>query len=168
METMDLSGTVSIIVQEYQANPGIFFENHLYGCLSLLESRLDSSGSLDVSHVLIGSQNGFYKNPVCLYEGSAAYQSVWAHLFQTDVSACFVDDLEDALIEALEGSAFFSHGVEHGDLSAELEDKAALMLKAAEPKTKRRLAKSRKGVQAGTPPKSKLRFDKTRRARTTA
>jgi hypothetical protein len=159
METMDLSGTVSIIVQEYQTHPGIFFENHLYGCLSLLESRLDSSGALDGSHVLIGSQNGFYKNPVCLFEGSAAYQSVWAQLFQNDVSAGFVDNLEDALIEALEGSVFFSYAVEHGDLSAELEARATALM----PKAKRRLAKSRKGVQVGTPPKSKLRFDKTRR-----
>ena len=161
METMDLSGTVSIIVQEYQANPGIFFENHLYGCLSLLEGRLDSSGALDVSSngSLIGVEHGFYKNSLCVYEGSAAYQGIWKHLFQTDVSATFVDDLEDALIEAFEGSVFFSHGVEHGDLSAELEAKAASLL----PKPKKRLAKSRKGVQVGTPPKSKLRFDKTRR-----
>ena len=158
METMDLSGTVSIIVQEYQANPGIFFENHLYGCLSLLESRLDASGSLD------GSQNGFYKNPLCVYEGSAAYQAVWMQLFQNDVSSAFVDDLEDALIEAFEGSTFFSYAVEHGDLSAELEAKANALMPL---KPKKRLAKSRKGVQVGTPPKSKLRFDKTRRSRAT-
>jgi len=96
-----------------------------------------------------------------VYEGSVAYQDVWKHLFQNDVSATFVDDLEDAVIEAFEGSTFFSYGVEHGDLSAELEDKANALMPL---KTKRRLAKSRKGVPpVGTPPKSKLRFDKTRR-----
>jgi len=182
---MDLSGTVSIIVQEYQSNPGIFFENHLYGCLNLLESRLDSSGPLDLSGAwsAIGSQNGFYKNPLCLYDGSVGYQSVWKQLFQNDISVPFVDDLEDALIEALDASTFFSYGVDNGDLSAELEVKAASLLpeaaslspKAASllpeaaslsPKPKGRLAKSRKGVHAGTPPKSKLRFDKTRRRRT--
>ena len=161
LETMDLSGIVSTILQEYQSHPGIFFENHVYGCLSLLETRIDASGAIDTSGTWssIGSQNGFYKNPLCLFEGSKAYQAVWHQLFQNDVSAAFVDDLEDALIEAFTDSKFFSVGVENGDLPKELESEADTLM----PKSRRRLAKSRKGVQVGTPPKSKLRFDKTRR-----
>jgi hypothetical protein len=164
MEAMDLSGIASIILQEYQSNPGIFFENHVYGCLSLLETRLDASAAIDTSGLWssIGSQNGFYKNPLCLFEGSKAYQNIWDHLFQNDVSAAFVDDVEDLLIEAFANSKFFSEGVDNGELSEELIAEAD----ACMPKPRRRYAKSRKGVQVGTPPKSKLRFDKTRRSRT--
>jgi hypothetical protein len=161
MEAMDLSGIASIILQEYQTHPGIFFENHVYGCLSLLETRLDSSAVIDVSDnwSSIGSQNGFYKVDACLFEGSLAYQDVWRQLFRMDVSAAFVDDLEDLLIDAFGQSQFFSEGVDNGDLSKELEGVADALM----PKAKRRLAKSRKGARLGTPPKTKLRFDKTRR-----
>jgi hypothetical protein len=161
MEAMDLSGIASIILQEYKSSPGIFFENHVYGCLSLLETRLNTSGILDVSDnwSSIGSQNGFYKNPLCLFEGSKAYRESWEQLFQNDVSAAFVDDLEDMLIEAFAESKFFSEGVDNGELSKELEAEADAWM----PKAKKRFSKSRKGVQVGTPPKSKLRFDKTRR-----
>jgi len=166
MEAMDLSGIASIILQEYQLSPGIFFENHVYGCLSLLETRLDASAVIDVGDnwSSIGSQNGFYKNPLCLFEGSNAYRASWEQLFQNDVSAAFVDDLEDRLIEAFTDSKFFSGGVDNGELSKELEAEADALM----PKAKKRFSKSRKGVQVGTPPKSKLRFDKTRRRCSTA
>uniref|UniRef100_A0A6C0K1V5 Uncharacterized protein n=1 Tax=viral metagenome TaxID=1070528 RepID=A0A6C0K1V5_9ZZZZ len=159
---MDISGLTAIILQEYTSYPGIFFENHVYGCLTLLEERLADSSNVDVSAQWqqIGAEYGFFRDPLCIYEGSPAYRSAWQILLGMDGSAQFVDDLEDAVIEALDASTFFSYGVDHGDLSPELAEAA---LKAMKP-AKRLLSKSRKGVRVATPPKVKgARFIKTRR-----
>lgn len=158
---MDISGLTTLLLEEYRSHPGIFFENHVYGCLTLLEERLDASHA-DVSceWQQIGANYGFFRDPLCLYEGSPAYRSAWQTLLGMDGSAQFVDDLEDAVIEALDASTFFSYGVDHGDLSPELAEAA---LKAMKP-AKRLLSKSRKGVRVATPPKAKgARFIKTRR-----
>ena len=157
---MDLSGIASIILQEYQSHPGIFFENHLYGCLTLLEERLTDASHVDVCWQQIGMEHGFFRDPLCLYEGSPAYRSAWQNLLGMDGCAQFVDDLEDAVIAALDASTFFSYGVDHGDLSPEL---AEVALKAMKP-ARRLLSKSRKGVRVATPPKARgARFLKTRR-----
>ena len=159
---MDVSGLTTIILEEYRSHPGIFFENHLYGCLTLLEERLTDASHIDVSAQWqqIGVEHGFFRDPLCIYEGSPSYRSAWQTLLGMDGSAQFVDDLEDAVIGALDASIFFSYGVDHGDLSPEL---AEVALKAMKP-AKRLLSKSRKGVRIATPPKAKgARFIKTRR-----
>ena len=68
---MDVSGLTTIILEEYRSHPGIFFENHLYGCLTLLEERLTDASHVDVSAQWqqIGVEHGFFRDPLCIYEG---------------------------------------------------------------------------------------------------
>ena len=177
---MDYSELTGLILNEFQSHAGLAFENHLYGCFTLLEQRLDSSGTaIDVSSNFhrIGSEHGFFKNLLCIYDASGTYRDAWIKVFAQDISDGFVDQLEDSVFEPLASSQFFSVAVDNGELTEALQALATQIIEPVPnlsgshviiqdtivpPIIKKRLAKSRKGVARGTPPRSH-RFRKTRR-----
>ena len=168
---MDYSELTGLILNEFQSHVGLAFENHLYGCFTLLEQRLDGSGTaIDVSSSFhqIGSEHGFFKNPLCIYDVSGTYRDAWIKVFAQDISEGFVDQLEDAVFEPLSKSQFFSVAVDNGELTEALQLIATQIVEPPDlsgsivPLVKKRLAKSRKGAAKGTPPRSH-RFRKTRR-----
>jgi hypothetical protein len=176
---MDYSELTGLILNEFQSHAGLAFENHLYGCFTLLEQCLDGSGLVvDVSQSFhqIGADHGFFKNPLCTYDASGTYRDAWIKVFAQDISDGFVDQLEDAVFESLGKSQFFSVAVDNGELTEALQLIATQMISVPDLSgssviihntailpVKKRLIKSRKGVRIGTPPKTKLRFDKTRK-----
>jgi hypothetical protein len=162
---MDYSELTGLILNEFQSHAGLAFENHLYGCFTLLEQCLDGSGLvIDVSQTFhrIGADHGFLKNPLCTYDASGTYRDAWIRVFAQDISDGFVDQLEDAVFESLGKSQFFSVAVDNGELTEALQLIATQIVEPPPPIVKKRLAKSRKGVAKGTPPRSH-RFRKTRR-----
>jgi hypothetical protein len=170
---MDYSELTGLILNEFQSHAGLAFENHLYGCFTLLEQRLDSSGLLvDVSQSFhqIGAEHGFFKNPLCTYDASGTYRDAWIKVFAQDISDGFVDQLEDSVFEPLASSQFFSVAVDNGELTEALQAIATQIVEppipdpsgSIVPPVKKRLVKSRKGAVKGTPPRSH-RFRKTRR-----
>jgi len=119
---MDISG---IILKEYAFSKGLLFENHLYGCFSLLEQRIDSSGVvLDCSFEQIGVCHGFLKDERATYRGSQAYQSLWLPLLTESgvLSESYVDELEDAGFDAMRdvSATYFVAGLDTGELPEEL------------------------------------------------
>jgi hypothetical protein len=121
---MDYSELTGLILKEFQSHAGLAFENHLYGCFTLLEQRLDGSGLLvDVSQTFhrIGADHGFFKNPLCTYDTSGTYSDAWMKVFAQDISDGFVDQLEDSVFEPLSKSQFFSVAVDNGELTEVLQ-----------------------------------------------
>jgi hypothetical protein len=170
---MDLSGITAIIINEFTNSKGLLFENHLYGCFTLLEHQIDSSSvALDCNFNQIGAQHGFLKDPRALFTGSEAYQSLWVPLVgqsptgkhplltsrQTDA---FVDELEDGLFDFMRDSSavFFAAALDTGELPEPVLKEA---LTALAPVKRRRLlhTKSRAPV---TPIKKSRHLGKTRR-----
>lgn len=177
---MDYPELTGLILNEFQSHAGLAFENHLYGCFTLLEQRLDGSGLfVDLSQTFhqIGAEHGFFKNSLCIYDASETYRDAWIKVFTQDISDGFVDQLEDSVFEPLASSQFFSVAVDNGELTEALQALATQIIEpvpdlsrshviiqdtTVPPIIKKRFAKSRKGVAKGTPPRSH-RFRKTRR-----
>jgi hypothetical protein len=169
---MDVSSVLTTILAECDANRGISFENHLYGCFALAEHLTSPSGEqFDISEgwTTIGINFGFFSDKRCVYEGSAAYKEVWRTLFQT-ASAEFVEALEDATFKplCLKGTIFFAGAMSTGELPETLSSLAASLLvepavvaTATATSTPRRLQKTR-GRRIVTPAKIH-RFNKTRK-----
>jgi len=169
----DLSGIKTILINEFMASKGLLFENHLYGCFTLLEQQIDSSAvALDCSFNLIGAQYGFLKDPRALYTGSEAYQSLWTpHVGQSPTGKiplltsrqtdAFVDELEDTLFDYMRDSSavFFGAALDTGELPEPILKEALSVLA---PSKRRRLlhTKSRAPV---TPIKKSRHLGKTRR-----
>jgi hypothetical protein len=170
---MDVSSVLTIILSECDANRGISFENHLYGCFALAEHITSPSGEqFDISEgwASIGIQYGFFSDKRCVYEGSAAYKEAWRTIFQT-ASAEFVEALEDATFKplCLKGTIFFAGALSTGELPETLSSLAASLLvepvvavaAAVDTAPQRRLQKTR-GRRIVTPAKIH-RFNKTRK-----
>jgi hypothetical protein len=167
---MDVSSVLTTILSECDANRGISFENHLYGCFALAEHITSPSGEqFDISEgwASIGCQYGFFSDRRCVYEGSAAYKETWRTIFQT-ASAEFVEALEDATFKplCLKGTIFFAGAMSTGELPETLSSLAASLLVepiagAVATAPARRLQKTR-GRRIVTPAKIH-RFNKTRK-----
>ena len=170
---MDLSGTdllgiKAVLLNEFTTSKGLLFENHLYGCFTLLEQQIDSSSvALDCSFNQIGAQYGFLKDPRALYTGSEPYQSLWIPLLTSIQTDAFVDELEDGIFDFMRDSSavFFGAALDTGGLPEPvLKEALALLasLTAAAPVKRRRLlhTKSRAPI---TPIKKSKHLSKTRR-----
>ena len=121
---MDLSGIQSVILKEYAFSKGLLFENHLYGCFTVLEQYLDASDYvLDCSFNQIGVSHGFLNDGRAIYTGSEQYQSLWLNLFaKTDLSDGFVDELEDCIFDSMKdvSAVYFVAALDSGELPEEL------------------------------------------------
>ncbi len=172
---MDLSGIKAIIINEFTNSKGLLFENHLYGCFTLLEQQIDSSSvALDCSFNQIGAQYGFLKDPRALFTGSEAYQSLWiSHVGQSPTGKlplltsrqtdAFVDELEDGIFDFMRDSSavFFAAALDTGELPEAVLKEAFNALTAVPVKRRRLLhTKSRAPV---TPIKKSRHLGKTRR-----
>jgi len=161
---MDLSGIRAALLNEYTASKGLLFENHLYGCFTLLELQIDSSASaLDCSFNQIGVQHGFLKDPRAVFTGSEAYRSLWTPLLTSQQTDAFVDELEDGLFDYMRdiSSAYFAPALDTGELPEAVLKEALTALTALIPKRRRLLhTRSRAPV---TPIKKTKHLSKTRR-----
>jgi len=162
---MDLSGVKELVLKEYAISKGLLFENHLYGCFTLLEKRIDTSGVvLDCSFNAIGSKHGFFTDVRALYTGSSSYQSFWMPLLTVgeSLSGDFVDALEDLIFDEMRdiSSVYFSGALESGELPEDL-----LKLAEASFVKRRRLPRTR-SKQAITPLQRPKGLAKTRRKKT--
>jgi len=121
---MDLSGIHEVILKEYAISKGLLFENHLYGCFTVLEQCLDVSGyTLDCSFNKIGVNHGFLNDGRAIYTGSEGYQNLWLNLFaKTDLSDGFVDGLEDCIFDSMKdvSAVYFVAALDSGELPQEL------------------------------------------------
>jgi hypothetical protein len=161
---MDISGIMDVVLKEYTLSKGLLFENHLYGCVSLLESRIDTSACvLDCSLNTIGVHHGFLKDARALYTGSNAYQSLWLTLLQPQelLVDTFVDEFEDAVFSAMRdvSSVFFAAALDTGELPEELLAEAEAALTVKRRRLRRTLTK-----QAITPIHKHKGLSKTRKA----
>jgi len=162
---MDLSANQAVILKEYAFSKGLLFENHLYGCFTVLEQYLDVSGyTLDCSFNQIGLTHGFLKDPRTLYAGSEGYQGVWNTIFaRTDISEGFVDSLEDCIFDSMKdvSAVYFVAALDSGELPEAL-------LKGIEEAfvTKRRRLPKTRSKRALTPMQKPKGLSKTRRQRT--
>jgi hypothetical protein len=159
---MDLSGICAVLLNE---SKGLLFENHLYGCFTLLEQQIDSSSvALDCSFNQIGAHHGFLKDRRALYTGSDAYQSLWIPLLTSQQTDAFVDELEDSIFDSMRDSSanYFAAALDTGELPEPILKEALTVLTALAPVKRRRLlhTKSRAPV---TPIKKSKHLGKTRR-----
>jgi hypothetical protein len=141
---MDVSGALHVLLREYETSKGLFFENHVYGCISLLEQWIEGSLDLSGSHVTfqegsppfdldaqwneIGAHHGFYRPLVAEapYEGSAEYKAFWSSLFRGPVlTEKVLDVFEEAVWKAYKqiGAVYFCGALATGDLTPELLEK---------------------------------------------
>jgi hypothetical protein len=156
---MDLSGIKAILINEFTTSKGLLFENHMYGCFTLLEHQIDSSATcLDCSFNQIGANYGFLKDPRTLFTGSEAYQSLWIPLLTSKQTDIFVDELEDSIFDYMRDSSatYFVAALDTGELPEPVLKEALSVFK------RRRLlhTKSRAPV---TPIKKSRHLSKTRR-----
>jgi hypothetical protein len=108
---MDCSGIVHAVLAEYDscetAAVSVAFQNHLYGCLSVVEQQtdegevlLDLSGS-DPSWMnpwtILGIEYGFLSDPRATYRGSEKYKSVMTSLLSSIIPQTELEPLEEAL-----------------------------------------------------------------------
>jgi len=159
---MDLSGIRALLINEYTASKGLLFENHLYGCFTLLEQQIDSSvTALDCSFSHIGIQYGFLKDPRAVFTGSEPYQSLWTPLLTSQQTDTFVDELEDSLFDYMRdiSSAYFAPALDTGELPEPLLKGALVVLT---PVKRRRLLHTKSKAPV-TPIKKAKHLSKTRR-----
>jgi hypothetical protein len=162
---MDLSGSHLCILNEYTANKGLHFENHLYGCLTLLEKRLDVSACvLDCSFQHIGAEYGFLKDKRAVYTGSETYQSLWNPLLLAEgiLDPSIVDSLEDLLFDFMRdvSSVYFTPALDSGELPEHLLKGIEALLA---PVVKRRRLPKTKSKRPVTPVQKGKGLNKTRR-----
>lgn len=141
---MDVSGALHVLLREYETSKGLFFENHVYGCISLLEQWIEGSLDLSGSHVTfgegsapfdldtqwdqIGAHHGFYRPLVAEapYKGSPEYKALWNNLFRGPVlTEQVLDVFEEAVWKAYKqiGAVYFCGALATGDLTSELLEK---------------------------------------------
>lgn len=122
---MDISGILTVLLAELNETASLPFENHFYGCITLLEQwaegDADLSGSLltfkdgtrfDISGswASIGTSHGF-SDTTLSYEGSSNYKNLWMSIFATKrVELADLDAMEDAVFPEIvhHGAVFFA------------------------------------------------------------
>lgn len=154
---MDVSGAIDRICEEIRAfvTPpskvaSLQFENHLYGCLSVLEMFAeDASGIGDVSANFsgVGHEYGFFHDERSVHNGwSNSYRDTWLWVWQTvgrerrDMSD--VEWIESALIGRINDSAafsFFKVALESGDIPDELYDECTALMESMKVPGKKRV-----------------------------
>ena len=170
---MDLSGINDLILKEYALKKGLLFENHLYGCFTLLEQRIDSSAVvLDCSFDQIGVSHGFFKDLRTGFTGSADYQSFWLPLLSAEghLEESYVDSLEDCIFDAMQdiSSVFFAPALDTGELPEALLEVAEATFVTEQsiqsvPVKRRRLPRTR-NKHSVTPIQKTKGLSKTRKA----
>ena len=176
---MDLSGITSVLLKEYHSSKGLSFENHLYGCFSLLEQvaegSVEVSGSIlqfatpfDVSGswASIGLVHGFQEDTQG-FEGSQEYRATWLPLITKRVGLEEVDALEDCVFMGLReaGAVQFVAALD-ADKVSETEGKALdkpLAEPLAKPLAKHPNKRRTRHKRTVTPIKRHHRYAKTRR-----
>jgi hypothetical protein len=164
---MDLSGIATILQQEYALSKGLLFENHVYGCFTMLEHCIDSSGFFDCSFNQIGVNHGFFKDSRAVFTGSDAYQSLWPTLLSSSQTDAFVDQLEDTIFDFMKdiSSVYFTAALETGELPEPLHKEALSFVSSLNPviaPKRRRLLHTRSRASV-TPIKKTKHLSKTRR-----
>lgn len=124
---MDVSATVGIILEEFESceTPilSICFQNHLYGCLSVIEQQTEEEEILlDLSvtdWTLLGQEYGFLEDGKSVYSGSESYRSLLTDLLTRIVPQTDLDLLEETLFALLRetNATYFQAAL----VSAELE-----------------------------------------------
>ena len=130
---IDISGTVQTLLAEYDSCESVAvsvaFQNHLYGCLSVVEQQTDEKEVLlDLSGVdsagmnlwpTLGIEYGFLSDPRATYRGSEAYKSTLLPLLSSVLLQTDLDLLEEALFSRMKetDAKYFQAAL----LSAELD-----------------------------------------------
>ena len=172
---MDVSGAIDIICNEIRTfvSPpstlaSLQFENHLYGCLSVLEMLAeDVSGIADLSANFsgVGHEFGFFHDERSIHDGwSNLYRDTWLWIWQTvgrerrDMSG--VEWIESALIGQINDVSgvsagactgisagactstpfsFFKVALESGDIPDKLYDECTELMESMKVPAKKRL-----------------------------
>jgi hypothetical protein len=112
---MDISGTIQCVLDEFELCESeamsIAFQNHLYGCFSIIEQHTENgSVLLDLSNTDISNSNpwttlgidyGFLEDTRAVYAGSDRYRSVMTDLLLTLWTDEQVEELEQLVFEFL-------------------------------------------------------------------
>ena len=183
---MDISGILTVLLAELNGTASLPFENHFYGCITLLEQwaegDADLSGSLltfkdgtlfDISGswASIGTSHGF-SDTTLSYEGSSNYKNLWMSIFATKrVELADLDAMEDAVFPEIvhHGAVFFADVWKNvsGDAVATAVAAAAATVPTnviVKPKV-RRHRKTRMGRRIITPIRHPRRLCKTRKSK---
>lgn len=131
---MDISNITQILFNEFDANKGLLFENHLYGLFVVYQGLVeDPSSVLENAEEwsTIGIRHGFLNDDRATYEGSPAYKDIWTRILH-DPSFCDIDAIEDAIFGpiCLRGAVFFASALSNGTLPPVLQEIALEMLDA--------------------------------------
>ena len=157
---MDVSGAIDRICDEIHvfATPpsklaSLQFENHLYGCLSVLEMLAEDAsgiGDLSANFSGVGHEYGFFHDERSVHDGwSNTYRDTWLWVWQTvgrerrDMSD--VELIESALIGRINDVSctdtpfsFFKVALESGDIPDELYDECTGLMESMKVPGKKR------------------------------
>ena len=159
---MDVSGAIDRICDEIRvfATPpsklaSLQFENHLYGCLSVLEmlaEDVSGIGDLSANFSDVGHEYGFFHDERSVHDGwSNSYRDTWLWVWRTvgrerrDMSD--VELIESALIgrindvSGISGThfSFFKVALESGDIPDELYDECTALMESMKAPAKKRV-----------------------------
>jgi len=155
---MDVSGAIDIIrneIRTFVSPPSTLaslqFENHLYGCLSVLEMLAEDAsgiGDLSANFSGVGHEFGFFHDERSVHDGwSNSYRDTWLWIWQTvgrerrDMSG--VELIESALIgqinDVSDAFSFFKVALESGDLPDKLYDECTELMESMKVPAKKRL-----------------------------
>ena len=139
---MDISGTIQCVLDEFEACDSeamsIAFQNHLYGCFSIMEQHTENgSVLLDLSKDLskdlsgtdqqtdpwttLGIEYGFLEDGRAAYTGSDRYRSVMTELLLTLWADEQLEELELSVFDGLrtiDAKYFIAALEEHADVLA--------------------------------------------------
>ena len=158
---MDVSDAIHRICEEIRvfATPpsklaSLQFENHLYGCLSVLEMLAEDAsgiGDLSANFSGVGHEYGFFHDERSVHDGwSNSYRDTWLWVWRTvgcerrDMSD--VELIESALIRRINDVSgisgtqfsFFKVALESGDIPDELYDECTALMETMKAPAKKR------------------------------
>ena len=142
--SIDMSGIIQTLLTEYDSCEtvaiSVAFQNHLYGCLSVIEQQTDESevlldlSGLDSSEMnlwtTLGIEYGFLPDPRATYRGSATYKSVMTALLSRIIPQPDLDLLEDALFGRMKetDATYFQAALVSAELDPALLTEIAALL----------------------------------------
>ena len=137
--SIDMSGIIQTLLTEYESCDkvaiSVAFQNHLYGCLSVIEQQTDESEVLldlssDDSWTTLGIEYGFLPDPRATYRGSATYKSVMTALLSRIIPQPDLDLLEDALFGRMKetDATYFQAALVSAELDPALLTEIAALL----------------------------------------
>lgn len=136
---LDVSGIVQGLLTEYDSCEtvaiSVAFQNHLYGCLSVIEQQTDESEVLldlssDDSWTTLGIEYGFLPDPRATYRGSATYKSVMTDLLSRIIPQPNLDQFEEALFTRMKetDAKYFQAALVSAELDPTLLTEIAALL----------------------------------------